>query len=93
MNNTIKRIAIICPTASALKNRFNKMLLDYREHIDECSLSQQYIQIGAAKFNFFTSQYPERLKGHSFDYVILDEEVNLTTEQKSELLTRISTDL
>lgn len=85
---TIKHVAIISPTNIALSVRFNKMLDEYRDSVVECSLNQRYLQVGSTKFSFFSSEYPEKLMGHLFDYAILDEDVKLTYEQREMLMSR-----
>lgn len=84
----MKRILIVSHTYQAAKRRFHDMMMQNENAISNYSLHRLTIDIGDTQYIFASASSPDKMMGITYESIIIDEMVELTSEQTSFIMSR-----
>ena len=86
----MNRVLIVCHNFESAKRQVDDMVHLYGNAIIRASLNELTIELESTTYQFMSlSQVsPDRMMGRTYQTVIIDEMVELTTEQRAMIMSR-----
>ncbi len=84
----MKHILIVCHNQDSARRRFNDMILQNENVLGRASQAQMTIELGDTQYEFISSHASDRIRGRTYQNIIIDEMVEMTAEQTAMIMSR-----
>jgi hypothetical protein len=84
----VKRVLIVCHNYDSAKRRFHDMVHHTESSIVRACQAQLTIQLGDTRYEFISSHASDRIRGQTYQTILIDEMVEMTADQTAMIMTR-----
>jgi len=84
----MKRVLIVCHNYDSAKRRFHDMIGQNKRVLVRACQAQLTIESGDTQYQFIASHASDKIRGRTYQNVIIDEMVEMTTEQTAMIMSR-----